>query len=618
MNPQVHQHPSHQSDYFRMQKQDAQWKEMIVLSDGKVRGRERYCRPVNCRPVTAAENCQQRGVRIIPDALAWRKYLSLLRTMILFDESEETLEVDENVSASSSSRSEERRWYLLESVVEYMEYRSRSPVLASTARGSGGMLQDDHALRPEVATAAERATLRKLCESTWAGGNNRGLISFADLSFRLGGELGTVGDAERMDEDEWKTYQLAALPIDERSSHALLRSVRLIQRWEGENNTSHAANSIITFVVTGNDDATNPLLDMATDDDVQIMTVREFVKDWQDRGLFNRLRLEELLEDCERAYVQRNFSSAETGPVDEEDITGPVEYLSDEEVQLGLKNATLLMGQFLITSENNNEAFVTVKHNSMLPPQKYFVNGSQGHFNRAIHQDTVIIRPLPERLWGRQLGKRRLVYPAIQGIESSEDDDPTAQVLSDTDLALGLPTIPSGRVVALHNPGGGRRRYVATIVNIPEQDEQAVLLVPMDVRIPKIRVRSAQWRRHLINKRLLVEIENWDISSKYPNGRVIRPLGSVGDLETEIQCLLHEHQILLAPFSLAARSCLPEVQNPQDPDAYKIPEDEISQRRDLRKSRRIFSVDPPGCQDIDDSMHAHRLSNGDIEIGVVS
>lgn len=52
-------------------------------------------------------------------------------------------------------------------------------------------------------------------------------------------------------------------------------------------------------------------------------------------------------------------------------------------------------------------------------------------------------------------------------------------------------------------------------------------------------------------------------------------------------------------FSPNALSCLPSVIDGR----WNIPEEEIEKRRDLRNSI-IFSVDPPGCQDIDDAMHA--------------
>ena len=36
-------------------------------------------------------------------------------------------------------------------------------------------------------------------------------------------------------------------------------------------------------------------------------------------------------------------------------------------------------------------------------------------------------------------------------------------------------------------------------------------------------------------------------------------------------------------------------------------------RRDLRRERAI-SVDPPGCQDIDDAMHVTRKPNGKLQV----
>lgn len=67
----------------------------------------------------------------------------------------------------------------------------------------------------------------------------------------------------------------------------------------------------------------------------------------------------------------------------------------------------------------------------------------------------------------------------------------------------------------------------------------------------------------------------------------------------QIECLLYEHEIQLEPFSAKALACLP----PEGPQ-WTIPTSEMEGRRDLRKTHRIFSVDPPGCQDIDDTMHA--------------
>ena len=67
----------------------------------------------------------------------------------------------------------------------------------------------------------------------------------------------------------------------------------------------------------------------------------------------------------------------------------------------------------------------------------------------------------------------------------------------------------------------------------------------------------------------------------------------------QILSLLEEHEINLVPFSASALALLPD-----EGAKWQVPEHDALQRRDLRKTHRIFSVDPPGCQDIDDTMHA--------------
>jgi len=54
---------------------------------------------------------------------------------------------------------------------------------------------------------------------------------------------------------------------------------------------------------------------------------------------------------------------------------------------------------------------------------------------------------------------------------------------------------------------------------------------------------------------------------------------------------------------------------PSEGDNYKISPEEIEKRWDFRHLD-VCSVDPPGCKDIDDALHAIILPNGNYEIGV--
>lgn len=48
---------------------------------------------------------------------------------------------------------------------------------------------------------------------------------------------------------------------------------------------------------------------------------------------------------------------------------------------------------------------------------------------------------------------------------------------------------------------------------------------------------------------------------------------------------------------------------------WKIPDDEIIKRRDLRKCR-IFTIDPTGARDLDDALSVTPLADGTFEVGV--
>lgn len=48
---------------------------------------------------------------------------------------------------------------------------------------------------------------------------------------------------------------------------------------------------------------------------------------------------------------------------------------------------------------------------------------------------------------------------------------------------------------------------------------------------------------------------------------------------------------------------------------WKIPDEEIAKRRDLRESR-IFTIDPTGARDLDDALSVNPLADGTFEIGV--
>ena len=73
------------------------------------------------------------------------------------------------------------------------------------------------------------------------------------------------------------------------------------------------------------------------------------------------------------------------------------------------------------------------------------------------------------------------------------------------------------------------------------------------------------------------------------------------------QVILLEHDIPHESFSGKVLACLP----PQD---WTITPENSVGRKDLRHLP-VLSIDPPGCKDIDDALHARSLENGNLEVG---
>ena len=270
--------------------------------------------------------------------------------------------------------------------------------------------------------------------------------------------------------------------------------------------------------------------------------------------------------------------------------------------------------------------------------------------NRALHGDVVAVEELSSEKW---VSDAKDVYASEAAWESS---------------AGKTGTIPTGRVVAVlrRNP----RHYVATILEHKDpvaasQDGSHALAVPLNPRLPKIRIRTSQ-ATALIGHRLVVVIDGWDGSSTYPDGHYVDDLGPCGLLDTELRALMVDKQMTthlqphsaegvaavanwadynrrrkIAPLAANDSPSAGTAKGGSSDDSYlthDIAETklfEANDRVDLRPAVRVtstanatetrspffvLSVDPNGCTDIDDAMSIQRVvhSTGKVtfELGV--
>jgi len=137
----------------------------------------------------------------------------------------------------------------------------------------------------------------------------------------------------------------------------------------------------------------------------------------------------------------------------------------------------------------------------------------------------------------------------------------------------------------------------------------------------------------LLGQKILVTIDKWDITSRYPEGHFVRALGKVESKDAEQESLLLEFDVPYRPFGKAILDCLPP-EGEQWVVPLRTSGSHIWRDREDLRQLNICSIDPPGahayflwgnletnrfvkgCQDIDDALHARRLPNGNTEAGV--
>ena len=257
-----------------------------------------------------------------------------------------------------------------------------------------------------------------------------------------------------------------------------------------------------------------------------------------------------------------------------------------------------------------------------------YLQGSLQHSAYSRYNGTVVTRQ-PGALYSITVSGKYEMNRAMHGdivafqvITASDETDKKAEIEAvegEEGLLAGEEALPGAE--AEHEKGvrgkivGIIRRsnkpIVGTIdrknIKVGKNLAQSVLVIAMDRRFPRIRIRTRQ-AEALAGQRIVVTVDAWEIRSKYPNGHLIKVLGQAGDRLTETEAILLEHDVAHEPFVPSVLACLPLE------DWIPTSEDYAS-RADFRELN-ICSVDPPGCTDIDDALHALKLPNGNFQVGV--
>ena len=387
------------------------------------------------------------------------------------------------------------------------------------------------------------------------------------------------------------------------------RAVRKAVKWYGEHlelATRGKKSKRCPVIVMLSDDKEN--LRKAKAERLDASSLSDYVSQLEDAN-----RLLDMIDSSREGHEQR------TGKAD---LLYP-EHFSLSKMITGTKAGTLHQGTFNVSPYNYLEGSVHVPAFD----KPLLVLGREKS-SRAIQGDIVVIEVLPASQW-KKPSTKIIEENALNKDENADAEDGEAIVTEREKRALqeevkkthgrsaeGTPQ-PTAQVVGIVKRNW--RQYVGHVdsssSSIAKQSrrQQTVFLLPMDKRIPKIRIRTRQ-ADELMGKRVLVTIDAWDQDSRYPTGHFVRSLGEVETKGAETEALLLEYDVQYRPFPKAVLDCLP-----QEGHDWRVPtslEDPGWQgRKDLR-DLLVCSIDPPGCQDIDDALHARPLPNGNFEVGV--
>ncbi|KPM39484.1 Exosome complex exonuclease dis3 [Neonectria ditissima] len=383
------------------------------------------------------------------------------------------------------------------------------------------------------------------------------------------------------------------------------RAVRLAVKWYGEHLAQTKAKKVPAVVMLS-DDQDN--LRKSKLDGIYALSLRDYVGG---------------LEDGDRLLDMVAESQSQGGFKKLSQMLYP-EYFSLSKMMTGVKAGLMHQGIFNVSPYNYLEGSIKVP----AFPKPLLILGRE-NINRAVDGDVVVVEVLPQDQW-KEPSTKIIEEETITRNEDADADEGQDLVSEKERKALQEQVKKTQKSTSENRPqptakviGVIKRNWRQYVGHIdPSSASKAsgqgrkqdnVFLIPMDKKIPKIRLRTRQVSE-LLGKRLLVTMDAWDRDSRHPVGHFVRSLGELESKAAETEALLLEWDVQYRPFPKTVLDCLPK-----EGHDWVVPtstEDPGWRDREDLRGLLICSIDPIGCQDIDDALHAKKLPNGNYEVGV--
>lgn len=386
------------------------------------------------------------------------------------------------------------------------------------------------------------------------------------------------------------------------------RAVRMAVKWYGQHLLAQVGKANAPAIVMLTDDQDN--IRKAKTEGIDAATLRQYIG---------------TLADSE-SLLDMIPESQNAGRQDLNKGTQPLysEYFTVSRMMTGVKAGLMHQGIFNVSPYNYLEGSIKVP----ALPKPLVILGRE-NINRAIDGDVVVVELLPQDQW-KQPSTKIIEEDTVTKNEDADAEQQQDFVSDREKKALqeqvkrthksGSETQPQPTAKVVGVIKRNWRQYVGHIDpssagkgSSQGRKLENVFLIPMDKKIPKIRLRTRQVSE-LLGKRLLVTIDAWDRDSRHPVGHFVRSLGELETKAAETEALLLEWDVQYRPFPKTVLDCLPK-----EGHDWRVPTNTDDpgwrDREDLRQLL-ICSIDPVGCQDIDDALHARKLPNGNYEVGV--
>ncbi|KAK6199694.1 hypothetical protein LQW54_009948 [Pestalotiopsis sp. IQ-011] len=407
--------------------------------------------------------------------------------------------------------------------------------------------------------------------------------------------------------NEFRLETYVAREQDESVNDRNDRAVRKAVEWYNAHLAQNKSKRVPTVVML-TDDRGN--IEKAKKENVPATTLRNYVS-----GLEDGERLLDMIAESQERGAARDKKTA--------DFLYQ-EYFSLSKMMTGVKGGMLHQGIFNVSPYNYLEGSIRVP----AFPKALLILG-RDNINRAVDGDVVVVEALPKDQW-KEPSTKIIEEEAITKNENADGDEGVDLVTEKERKALQEEVKkthlastegraqPTARVVGIIKRNW--RQYVghidqSSVSSAAKQGrkQESVFLVPMDKKVPKIKIRTRQIGE-LWGKRILVTIDSWDRDSRHPVGHFVRSLGELETKAAETEALLLEYDVQYRPFPKTVLDCLPK-----EGHDWRVPtstEDPGWRGREDLRPLLICSIDPIGCQDIDDALHARALPNGNFEVGV--